>query len=84
MTQSNIDHSFSYMPMQTAAGRLFSLIIPSKKSAKNKAHRRSQGLCLPNLPNGIFLSHSIGAVNAIFWSFSNWPKITIPALTNQC
>jgi hypothetical protein len=80
--------------MQTAAGRLFSLIIPSKKSAKNKVQRRSQGLCLPNLPNGIFLSHSIGAnsllnlihwaVNAIFWSFSNWPKITIPALTNQC
>jgi hypothetical protein len=26
--------------MQTAAGRLFSLIIPSKKSAKNKARFR--------------------------------------------
>jgi hypothetical protein len=45
MTQSNIDHSFSYITIQPAAGRLFSLIIPLKKSAKNKVPRRSQRLC---------------------------------------
>jgi hypothetical protein len=39
---------------------LFSLIIHLKKSAKNKISRRYQRLCLLNLPNGIFLSHSIG------------------------